>query len=105
MSDMSAIDAFKTRPYVAGWPYMKFYAEVPIHSPTGFVIGTYCVVDDKPRESLDKKGLDALNEISSAIMKHLELIQMQHNLQRAGEMVKGLHVCGGKVNSTPAIDQ
>jgi hypothetical protein len=90
MNDMSAIDAFKTRPYVVGWPYMKFYAEVPIHSPTGFVIGTYCVVDDKPRESLDKKGLDALNEISSAIMKHLELIQMQHNLQRAGEMVKGL---------------
>ena len=90
MSDMSAIDSFKTRPYVIGWPYMKFYAEVPIHSPTGFVIGTYCVVDDKPRESLDQKGLDALTEISSAIMKHLELIQMQHNLQRAGEMVKGL---------------
>lgn len=80
---------------------MRFYAEVPILSPTGFVIGTYCVVDDKPRDSLDKKGLDALNEISSAIMKHLELIQMQHNLQRAGEMVKGLGMfVEGKLDPT-----
>jgi hypothetical protein len=90
MNDLSAIESFKSRPYVAGWPHMRFYAEVPIHSPTGFVIGTYCVVDDKPRDGLDKKGLDALNEIASAIMKHLELIQMQQNLHRAGVMVKGL---------------
>jgi hypothetical protein len=92
MNDLSAIESFKNRPYVAGWPFMKFYAEVPIHSPTGFVIGTFCVVDSRPRNGLDKKGLDALNEIASAIMKHLELIQMQHNLQRAGKMVKGLGV-------------
>jgi len=87
MSDMSAIERYKTRPYVQNWPYMKFYAEVPIHSPTGHVIGTYCVVDNKAREALGHKGL---NEIASAIMKHLELIQMQHALQRAGGMVKGL---------------
>ena len=90
MNDLSAIENFKDRPYVAGWPYMRFYAEVPIHSPTGYVIGTYCVVDDKPRNGLDKQGLLALNEISSAIMKHLELVQMQYGLQRAGGMVKGL---------------
>lgn len=69
---------------------MRFYAEVPIHSPTGHVIGTYCVVDNKPREGLDKPGLAALSEIASAIMKHLELVQMQQGLQKAGEMVKGL---------------
>lgn len=90
MNDLSAIPVYATRPYVAGWPYMRFYAEVPIHSPTGYVIGTYCVVDDKPRDGLDQKGLDALNEIASAIMNHLALVQMQHGLQRAGEMVRGL---------------
>jgi len=90
MNDLSAIPVYATRPYVAGWPYMRFYAEVPIHSPAGYVIGTYCVVDDKPRDGLDQKGLDALNEIASAIMNHLALVQMQHGLQRAGEMVRGL---------------
>ncbi|KAF3483435.1 uncharacterized protein GIQ15_02759 [Arthroderma uncinatum] len=90
MNDMATIDKFKDRPYIVGWPYMRFYAEVPIHSPTGHVIGTYCVVDNKPRDGLDQKGLDALNEISSAIMKHLALVQAQFELQRAGAMVKGL---------------
>jgi hypothetical protein len=90
MNDLSAIESFKGRPYVMGWPHMRFYAEVPIHSPTGHVIGTFCVVDDKPRDGLDKQGLAALNEISSAIMKHLQLVQMQHGLQRAGDMIKGL---------------
>jgi len=31
-----------------------------------------------------------LNEISSAIMKRLELVHMQQGLRRAGEMVQGL---------------
>lgn len=62
MNDLSAIDAYKDRPYVAGWPHMRFYAEVPIHSPTGHVLGTYCVVDSKPRDGLDKSSFDALNE-------------------------------------------
>ncbi|TVY88039.1 Hybrid signal transduction histidine kinase B, partial [Lachnellula willkommii] len=92
MNDMSTMDSFKDRPYCIGWPYMKFYAEVPIHSPSGHVIGTYCVVDNKPRDGLSKKGLGILNEISSAIMKHLELVQMQQNLQRAGRMVNGLNL-------------
>lgn len=90
MNDMAAIEQFKDRPYIAGWPYMRFYAEVPIHSPTGHVIGTFCVVDNKPRDRLDSRGLDALNEISAAIMQHLELVQTKHNLQRPGGMIKGL---------------
>jgi len=90
MNDMSAIERYKDRPYIVGWPFMKFYAEVPIHSPTGHVIGTFCVVDNKPRDGLDQKGLDALNEISFAIMKHLDLVQKQYALQRAEGMMKSL---------------
>jgi len=33
MNDLSAIPVYANRPYVMGWPYMRFYAEVPIHSP------------------------------------------------------------------------
>ncbi|KAL2067557.1 hypothetical protein VTL71DRAFT_1982 [Oculimacula yallundae] len=90
MNDLSAIDSFKDRPYVADWPHMRFYAEVPITSPTGHVIGTYCVIDNKPRDGLDEKGLVVLTEIAAAIMTHLELVQMQEHLHRADEMLKGL---------------
>lgn len=90
MNDLSQMESFKDRPYVADWPFMKFYAEVPITSPTGHVIGTFCVVDDKPRDGLDDKGLRSLAEISSAIMKHLELVQMQNHFHRADKMLHGL---------------
>ncbi|PBP15573.1 M3R8, histidine kinase-group I protein sequence [Diplocarpon rosae] len=90
MNDMSAIDWLKKRPYVVGWPYMRFYAEVPIHSPTGHVIGTFCVVDNKPRHAFDRKGIDILKEIASSIMNHLDLVAMQRNLQQADRRLKSL---------------
>lgn len=101
MNDLSAIAAYADRPYVAGWPHMRFYAEVPIYSPSGFVIGTFCVVDDKPRDGLNKQGLDALNEISSAIMNYLALVRTQRQLHRAGEMVKGLNLFVEGKSDTP----
>ncbi|PVH73765.1 hypothetical protein DL98DRAFT_468841 [Cadophora sp. DSE1049] len=90
MNDLSQIDSFKDRPYVSGWPFMKFYAEVPITSPTGHVIGAFCVVDNKPRDGLGYRGLESLTEISSAIIKHLELVQMQNHFHRADKMLHGL---------------
>ncbi|KAH6719464.1 hypothetical protein BKA61DRAFT_669786 [Leptodontidium sp. MPI-SDFR-AT-0119] len=90
MNDLSAIDSFKDRPYVSGWPHMRFYVEVPITSPAGHVIGTFCVVDNKPRDGIDEKGLAVLTEISAAIMRHLELVQMQNHFNRADQMLKGL---------------
>ena len=89
-NDLAMIPAYKDREYVRGFPFMKFYAEVPIHSPAGYVIGTYCVVDNRPRNGLDPKGLVALNEVSAAIMQYLRFVQMQQSLMRAGQMVKGL---------------
>jgi len=69
---------------------MRFYAEVPIHSPAGYVLGTLCAVDDKPRDGLNKAGLDALNEIACAVMKHLAVVREHQNLKRSAEMIKGL---------------
>jgi hypothetical protein len=45
MNDLSAIEAFQHRPYVAGWPFMRFYAEVPIHSPTGLYVYSYHIME------------------------------------------------------------
>ncbi|APA15360.1 hypothetical protein sscle_14g101300 [Sclerotinia sclerotiorum 1980 UF-70] len=91
MNDLAAIEKYKTRPYIAEWPYMRYYAEVPIYSPENIVIGTYCVVDNKPRyEGLDDDGLEILNEIARAIMRHLVLIEKQDHLERGEKMVKGL---------------
>jgi signal transduction histidine kinase len=90
MNDMSALEGFKDRPYIKGWPYMKYYAEVPIHSPSGLTIGTLCVVDNSAREGLDVKGLATLQEVSEVIMNHLELCVSRIHCNNAEKMIQAL---------------
>jgi signal transduction histidine kinase len=69
---------------------MKYYAEVPIHSPSGLTIGTLCVVDNKAREGLDMEGLGILREISEVIMNHLELCVSRIHRNNAEKMIQAL---------------
>jgi hypothetical protein len=32
---------------VKGWPHMRCYVEVPLTSSKGYVIGSYCIVDNR----------------------------------------------------------
>ena len=80
----------KDRPYVVEWPYMRFYAEVPIRSPSGYVIGGFCVIDDKPRDSFGDVEVQMLQEISDSIANHLELMRMKQDFERAERLMKGL---------------
>ena len=80
----------KDRPYVAEWPYMRFFAEVPIRSSSGFIIGGYCVIDDKPRDAFGDAEVQTLQEISDSIANHLELMRMKQDFERAERLMKGL---------------
>ncbi len=80
----------KDRPYVEGWPFMRFYAEVPIRSPSGYVIGGYCVIDDQPRGAFGDAEVKTLQEISDSIGNHLELMRMKQDYERAERLMRGL---------------
>ncbi|KAH7336182.1 hypothetical protein BKA65DRAFT_29052 [Rhexocercosporidium sp. MPI-PUGE-AT-0058] len=100
MNDMSMLEGYKGRSYVRGWPHMRFYAEVPIHSPSGTCIGTLCVVDDKARDGLDLKGIRTLAEISETVMDHLELCVSKIQQNQAERMIQGLgHFVEGHINT------
>lgn len=88
--DMSQVEEYKHRPYVTGWPHMRYYAEVPINSPNGLCIGSICVVDDKPRDGLSDRNLARLQEIASTIMDHLDLVMSRIQRKRAQQMIEGL---------------
>ena len=90
MNDLSKVKGFEDRPYIAGWPYMRYYAEVPIHSPSGLTIGSFCVVDNKPRDGIDAKGLQVLGEIADSIKDHLELVMCKQQRERAERMIQSL---------------
>jgi hypothetical protein len=69
---------------------MRFYAEVPLFSPSGYVLGSYCVVDDSPREEFGDAEVALLQEVSDAIALHLENTRSVHYHRRAEDLVKGL---------------
>ncbi|KAF7712770.1 Uncharacterized protein PECH_007344 [Penicillium ucsense] len=88
--DLLKEECFRDRPYVQAWPFMRFYAEVPIFSPSGFVLGTYCVIDDKPRTEFGDKDVAVLSEIAEAVARHLEHVRIVHCHRRSERLIKGL---------------
>jgi hypothetical protein len=88
--DFTLENNFKDKPYVVGWPFFRFYAEVPVYSPAGYVLGSFCVVDDKPRQDFSDADVLVLQEISDSISRHLENVRMVHYHARSDRLVQGL---------------
>ncbi|KAK4866153.1 hypothetical protein LT330_008494 [Penicillium expansum] len=88
--DFTLEDCFKDRPYVREWPHMRFYAEVPLFSASGYVLGSYCIVDDKPWTDFGDDQVNDLQEVADAIGLHLENVRMSQAHIRTEKLVKGL---------------
>ncbi|KAF2036531.1 sensor histidine kinase-like protein/response regulator [Setomelanomma holmii] len=90
VNDLTKDERFKNYPFVVGHPYSRFYAGVPIRSPSGHSIGTYCVLDDKPRNGLKPQELVFLKDMASTVMRHLEMTRATEDQRRGKIMVKSL---------------
>ncbi|KAL5335988.1 hypothetical protein BJX70DRAFT_390283 [Aspergillus crustosus] len=88
--NFAAEECFADRPYVVEWPHMRFYAEVPLFSPSGHVLGSYCVLDDQPRDQFGDTEVALLQEIADAIAHYLESTRVVHFHRRAEKLVKGV---------------
>ena len=91
INDFTKEAMFKDRPYVTGFPYMRYYAEVPLKTETGYILGSYCVVDDEPRNGLSKHGFLVLTEIPSTIVRHLALVKVNDEHVLAESLLDGLN--------------
>jgi signal transduction histidine kinase len=99
---------YRDRPYVKDFPYMRCYAEVPVTTAQGHVIGTYCVVDDRLREFDNAHVISILDEISRCIMDHLDLVKIKQSHVRSDELIKGMSIFLGHenmLNGKTRIDQ
>lgn len=90
VNDLTKDSRFRHYPFVTGAPHSRFYAGVPIRSPTGLSIGTLCVLDEKPRDGLAQHELIFLKTMSFAVMKHLEMSRTTEEQRRGKIMVKSL---------------
>ncbi|KAJ4316732.1 hypothetical protein N0V94_005289 [Neodidymelliopsis sp. IMI 364377] len=90
VNDLSNDHRFRQFSSVTGAPGSRFYAGVPIRSPSGHNIGTYCVLDDKPRDGLSNHQLDFLKDMAGTVMRHLEMTRATEDHRRGKIMVKSL---------------
>jgi GAF domain-containing protein len=63
---------FADNPYVAGPPFLRFYAGAPLVDRDGYCLGTFCLVGLQPR-SLSPAELSRLVELSGQAMQLIEL--------------------------------
>ena len=90
INDFTKEERYRDRPFVTGFPFMRFYADVPITTVSGHVIGSLAVVDSKPRDGLLEEHYSILAEIASTVMDHLVLLKAGQEHDRAGQLLTGL---------------
>lgn len=63
---------FFDNPLVVNPPHVIFYAGIPLVTPSGFPMGTLCVIDHRPRQ-LDEGKIKALKSLANQVVRILEL--------------------------------
>lgn len=86
-------ERFKENPLVVGDPFIRFYAGVPLETAAGNILGTLCIIDNKPR-TITEGQKSALQLIARKIMQHLEtkklLQEKEFLLEGSAERLKKL---------------
>lgn len=87
VKDASQDPRFSNHAWVTGEPHIRFYAGVPLLTPSdGYRIGALCVMDKEAR-TLEPQQIETLKALARTVMTHLELklaftdlVEREHSL-------------------------
>lgn len=77
-------------------PILRYYVEVPLRTPTGYLLGSICVIDPSVRLP-GPNDVKNLQDIARLVCQHLEMARMKEDHRRAERLLEGLsHFIQGK---------
>lgn len=71
VEDATKDPRFRHNPLVTGEDHIRFYAGMPVREPSGYKIGTLCIIDTEPRK-VPEFELDVLRSLASLIEDEIE---------------------------------
>ncbi len=69
---------FSANSLVTGAPFIRFYAGVPLQAPSGHLIGTLCIIDDKPHSLFSAENRATLRYFATLVTEKLELRRLNN---------------------------
>ncbi|MDV6316717.1 GAF domain-containing sensor histidine kinase [Idiomarina sp. HP20-50] len=105
VEDAMLDDRFFDNPLVTGDPYLKFYAGVPLAPFEGAILGTLCVMSDKPREfsEVDHRLLTQFAKQVEALIRHYvdqtQLLESNEKLEQQQRLLTLMHEAEKRANN------
>ncbi|MGH9942517.1 MAG: PAS domain S-box protein, partial [Pyrinomonadaceae bacterium] len=84
VTDAARDARFADNPLVTGAPHIRFYAGMPLVTPSGHALGTLCVIDYLPRD-LDDKQRAQLRALARQVVLLLELRRRTSSLKQTNQ--------------------
>jgi GAF domain-containing protein len=81
IKDMRTDKRFRNFPYVAGDPFFRFYAGIPLVTENEYAIGALCVMDTTAR-TLNEDEKKLLSDLGSVVMTQIEISLKRKELEK-----------------------
>lgn len=89
--DATKDERFHDNPLTTDDPHVIFYAGAPLITKEGLALGTLCVIDNEPRESLSEGQKESLKALSKQVVSLLELRKKNTELKQANQEITRLN--------------